>query len=211
MLAGAAAAASLVVAGPAPAQAPADERFWRDVAIDNRRGVERALRDGVDPNAVDARGEPALLVALRHDAGAVAQLLAAHPRLEVDRRNALDETALMLAVHRRQPEVARVLLARGARVDQPGWTALHYAADAGAEDLVRLLVEAGARIEAQSPNGTTPLMMAARNAHGGVARWLVAQGARTDPRNAQGWSAADFARSAGAVALADELAAASPR
>ncbi|KAL2152845.1 hypothetical protein VTH82DRAFT_4000 [Thermothelomyces myriococcoides] len=68
-------------------------------------------------------------------------------------------SALHLAAHA-NPECARLLLEHGARVDirdGQGRTPLHWAAEAGHEAVVRLLVAAGADLDAASHDGVTPL------------------------------------------------------
>ena len=44
-------------------------------------------------------------------------------------------------------------------------TALHFAADLGALDIVQLLLKSGANIDAQDTEGQTPLMLAAICGH----------------------------------------------
>ena len=83
-------------------------------------------------------------------------------RPNVDLRNRFGDTPLMAAVLHGHVDVAKKLRARGAAVNGPGWTPLIYAATGGHEDLVRWLLAEGAAIDATSPNGTTALMMAAR-------------------------------------------------
>lgn len=58
-----------------------------------------------------------------------------------------------------------------------GNTALHIASLAGQEEVVRLLVQAGASVNVQSQNGFTPLYMAAQENHDNVVRFLLASGA----------------------------------
>jgi hypothetical protein len=196
----------LMAAPPRAAAQDSYAAFWRAMQSDNAVTLQALLARGMDPNTVDERGEPALLVALRTGLPNTAAVLLRQPDLHVDQPNALGETALMLAVYREQPATVAALLARGARVDQPGWAPLHYAADVGAVGLAQVLVNAGARIDARSPNDTTPLMMAARNGHGTMARWLLERGADREARNALGWTAAEFARRADFTALAAQLA-----
>jgi hypothetical protein len=197
----------LLVAGP-PRAAAQDSyaAFWRAMQSDNASALQALLARGMDPNTVDERGEPALLVTLRIGLPNTAAVLLRHPALRVDQQNALGETALMLAVYREQEATVVALLGRGARVDTPGWSPLHYAAEVGAVGLARMLVNAGAPIDSRSPNDTTPLMMAARNGHSAMARWLLERGADRAARNALGWTAAEFARRADFTALAAQLA-----
>jgi ankyrin len=58
-----------------------------------------------------------------------------------------------------------------------GMTPLLFAARDGNLDAAKLLVEAGARINAPDPNGITPLIMAITNTHVAVAQFLAEQGA----------------------------------
>jgi ankyrin repeat protein len=58
-----------------------------------------------------------------------------------------------------------------------GLTPLLFAARDGHLEAAKLLVEAGARIDAPDPNGITPLMMAITNKHVQVGQFLAEQGA----------------------------------
>jgi ankyrin repeat protein len=58
-----------------------------------------------------------------------------------------------------------------------GMTPLLFAARDGHLDAAKLLVEAGARIDAPDPNGITPLIMAITNKHVHVGQFLAEQGA----------------------------------
>lgn len=58
-----------------------------------------------------------------------------------------------------------------------GMTPLLFASRDGNLDAAKLLVEAGARINAPDPNGITPLIMAVTNNHLPVAQFLAEQGA----------------------------------
>jgi ankyrin repeat protein len=71
--------------------------------------------------------------------------------------------------------------------------------------LLSLLLDKGAAIDALSPNGTTPLMMAARYGNEDGAHLLLAKGANAKLRNEKGLTAADFARTGGREALAAKL------
>lgn len=56
-------------------------------------------------------------------------------------------------------------------------TALMLACCGGHEDIVKLLIEAGADLELQNESGHTPLMEAASGGHVGVAKILLENGA----------------------------------
>jgi ankyrin repeat protein len=92
------------------------------------------------------------------------------------------------------------LLAKGAAVNRPGWSPLHYAAASGDDEIVRVLLQKGARVDATSPAGTglfTPLMMAAREGHDSTALLLIEQGADPKLKNSEGLTAAQIAERAG--------------
>ena len=210
--------------------------FFRALKIDNLSTVASLLAAGFDPNTQDEHGQVALFVALKEDASRVAKALIAHPALKVDPSNAAGETPLMMAALRGNVEAAAELIAKGAAVNRPGWTPLHYAASSGVnagnvgnggqggnsagslntgvtnnENMLKLLLDKGAALEALSPNKTTALMMASRYGSESLAQLLLARGASAKARNDQGLGAADFARLAGREAFARTLDEASGR
>ena len=69
------------------------------------------------------------------------------------------------------------MIRRGAQVNQKGWAALHYSAAAGSVELTAILLEHHAYIDAESPSGMTPLMIAAREGQEKVVALLLEQGA----------------------------------
>jgi uncharacterized protein len=74
---------------------------------------------------------------------------------------------------------------RGRREPTPGGlTPLHYAARHNHVEVAKLLLKAGAKIEARDPNDITPLLMAIGSAQAAVAQFLIEQGADV---NAQDW------------------------
>ena len=182
------------------ARAGAYEDFFRAIELDNDSVVAGLLRRGFDPNTRDAKGQPALIVALRRESPKAAMALIAARDLKVEERNAKDESALMMAALGGYLEAARALIARDADVNKTGWTPLHYAASGATEysiEMTVLLLEHHAYIDAASPNGTTPLMMAARYGSRDVVQLLMQEGADPTLKNQLGLTAVDFARQAG--------------
>ena len=92
--------------------------------------------------------------------------------------------------------VARLLVERGAQVNHPGWTPLHYCAAGGKPDLCQFLLDKDADIDARAPNGTTPLMMAVHEGHFSVVKLLVWEVADVSAKNDDGATALMWARRA---------------
>jgi ankyrin repeat protein len=177
--------------------------FYRAVQMDDLKTVKSLLAAGVDPNRQNPLGgEPALVLAVREGSMRVLQALLDQPGIQLDAPALNGNTALMMAAFKRNRPAAEALVARGAAVNRPGWTPLHYAAASGDEDIARLLIKRGARVDAVSPPASgsyTPLMMAAREGHPDMVDFLTRQGANPALRNSEGLTAAQLAeRSAGA-------------
>jgi ankyrin repeat protein len=197
----------IVVMSFSSAHAGAYEDFFKALELDDGRTITQLLRRGFDVNSASESGQTPLFLALRSGSHqAVAALLSA-PDLKVDQANQANETALMMAALRGHLDWCKRLVERGATVNREGWTPLHYAATGPNPQVTAFLLERGAQVDAPSPNGTTPLMMAARYGHEDSVQILL--GAKADPRlrNQKELSAADFAKEAGREALASRLAA----
>lgn len=179
--------------------------FFVALIRDDAGTVKSLIAQGFDANSVDPEGQPAANVAIQRDSARAFAALVETPGLDVNRLNQAGESALMLAAIKGQLEWCEKLLQRGARVNQPGWAPLHYAATGPNPRIVELLLARGAELEAVSPNGSTALMMAARYGSEESVRLLLARGADTTRRNERNLNASDFARLAGRAQLADAL------
>ncbi len=188
---------------------PIDDYFGA-ARTDNESAVVNLAFRGLDLNTRDAAGDSALLVALRQDSLKVADFLLKQNAVDVEARNKAGESPLMMAALKGQLPQARRLIERRAEVNKPGWTPLHYAASNPSEasaDMVRLLLAHFAYIDADSPNKTTPLMMAARYGTDAIVKLLLEEGADPLLRNEQGQSAIDFARAASRPAAVELISA----
>ncbi len=112
------------------------------------------------------------------------------------------QTALMWAAAQRQPEMVKLLIQHGAKVDarsvenkwerqvtgEPrrmyrpmgGLTPLLFAAREGCLECARALVEAGAPIDQADPKNVTPLFLAVDNFHFDLAKYLIEKGANVN-------------------------------
>ncbi len=181
------------------ATANASDDFFTAARNDDESTMVKLLLRGFDLNTRDAAGNHALSVAIREGSMKVADFLLKQPSLQVEARNVQGESPLMMAALNGQLALARRLIERKAEVNKTGWTPLHYAATSAtpvSASMVRLLLEHHAYIDAESPNRTTPLMMAAQYGLPEVVRLLLEEGADPMLRNEQGLTAIDFARDA---------------
>ena len=192
------AAAGLALCLPELVFAGAFDDWFKAIKLDLDGQVRTLLRRGVDPNTIDdERGDTALILAVREDAAKVIDLLLQNKDVKLDARSRNGDTALMLAAYKNKPALVRALLDKGAEPNQTGWTALHYAATVGNNDIVQLLLDRSAYIDAESPNQTTPIMMAARGGHILTVKLLLDEGADATLKNGAGMTAIDFAKAGG--------------
>lgn len=178
------------------AKSPAD---WFDAArFGDTWKMSSMMFAGTAINTADANGNTALHKAMVEPNEASVQWLIRQPGIDLNARNAVGETALMQAIIHGYDAIAMALLRAGAAVNQTGWTPLHYAAASKAPTApayVQLLLDKySAYVDAESPNGTTPLMMAARYGLTASVQALLDGGADLTLKNQQGLTAFDFAQ-----------------
>jgi len=156
--------------------------LFEAAAVGRQGRVEEILE--ADPGAVESTSpdgfSPLGLAAFFGHSRLVELLLAHGADPNRPSENAMKVAPLHSAVAHRGPaaalEMARLLLANGARVDvvqAGGWTPLHQAAASGHEELVRLLRAHGADLTAQSDDGRTSQQIAEERGHRALAVTLA--------------------------------------
>ena len=182
-----------VLIGFSISKAGAFDDFFKAIVFDQVPVVGNLIYRGMDPNTPTEKGEPALVFAVRSGAPKTVAYLLKQPSIQIDATNMADETALMLAANANDLASANLLIEAGASVNRPKWTPLHYAASKGHTAMMRLLIENDAYVDAESPNGTTPLMMAAYYASPNAVKLMLEEGADPLLKNQDGQTALDMA------------------
>src|SRR5262245_429663 len=134
-------------------------------------GAEVDIQDDMRANALLATGETGNVEILR-------AVLRAGP--DLTRTNRFGGTALIPAAHRGHVEVVRELVGTAIDLDhvnEPGWTALLEAVilgDGGAahQEIVRILVDAGADTQIADTEGVAPLEHARRSGYAEIVQIL---------------------------------------
>lgn len=178
------------------------EDYFKAIPLDDVRTVTQLLQRGFDPNTIGPKGLHGLFLAVQSDALKTATALIHWPKTQIEWRSEKDESALMLASIKGHVDLVHQLIAKDADVNKPGWTPLHYAASGAKPQIMRILLEHSAYIDAESPNGSTPLMMAAMYGNAECVKILLDAGADPSLKNQLGLTASDFARQ---VARLDSL------
>ena len=189
----------IVYIGYSSASAGSYDDFFKAIKEDNPVVLSNLMNRGFDVNTISPLGEYALILALREPRLKAARVLIGWPNLNAEVRSAQDESPLMLAALHGLLAECQGLIERGADVNKPGWAPLHYAATNGHLSVMQLLIEENAYLDAESPNGSTPLMMAAHYGTPSAVKLLLESGADPTLKNSLGLSAIDFAHQANRV------------
>lgn len=175
---------------PLPKDLPNPARFALTVEQGDIDTVTRWLEAGLSPDFMGNSIGTGLMIAAWN--GNIAMMdLFLKKGAHIEQTNRYDETSLLLASWRGHLDAVRWLLDHGAQATRSGtrWSALHYAAFSNRPEITQLLMARGAEINARAPNGSTVLMMAAREGHEELARQLLAAGADPKAVNERGENA----------------------
>jgi uncharacterized protein len=168
--------------------------------------VALLLAKGADPN-LPGRSDvtPLAAAAFRGNDGAAAELIAHGAR--PDATDVTGKAPIVYAAARGFTAVVRRLLAAGVDARRPygnDLTALMWAAgyedgfgERDALDVIALLIDAGAPIDAADNRGRTALMIAAEQGHAALVEALLARGADRTLRDKAGKRALDLATNTG--------------
>jgi ankyrin repeat protein len=168
--------------------------FAKAAKFDDVTLVKSLLSKGVNPNSVDANGNPMLILAIKDRSNNVIELLLKDPKIDVDLSNKSGETPLMIAsIDGNLPLAKTLVLQNKALLDHISWTPLHYACAKGHIDVAQFLIANGATVDSLSLGNTTPLMMAVQSGNEQLVKLLLDKGADLQLRNAQGLTAIDIA------------------
>lgn len=190
----------------ARAELPDPVRFSAVLELGNLKQATAWLDAGLDPNFEGHLIGTGLMIGAWEGNLALMELF--HLRgADLNRANRFGETALMLAAWKNRQDAVRWLLDRGAQInrgngDERQWTALHYATFGGHGELVETLLDSGADINARSTNGSTVVMMAAREGHADLAKRLLEAGANPALKNDYGEDAVAWAMRQGNYGIA---------
>jgi ankyrin repeat protein len=171
--------------------------------------AERLIQAGANLEALDEDGETPLTAAALAGQSAVVKLLFARGA-DIKGRNKGGFTLLHAAAYSGHAEIVEFALDRGAGIDdqenkaeitplhnKAEITPLHAAAERNYLDVVRLLIERGARLHLKELNGWTPVTRATFKAHNEVVKLLREHGATCDPPNLVGENNFRFCMNAG--------------
>jgi len=114
----------------------------------------------------------------------------------VNERGLMGHSPLIMAVGVNNPDIAKFLLLSGASPDKKddlGWTALHHAikADSAKLNMIEILVQNGANINATDKHQRTPLHRAAQFGHVSAVKLLLKLGADKNAKDENGRTPTD--------------------
>ncbi|MFJ3054736.1 ankyrin repeat domain-containing protein [Herbaspirillum sp. NPDC087042] len=192
---------------PGAARAGAYEEYFQAIRMDNVYFLKQLMQRGMGPNLIEPkRGYTGLMLSIREDSMKAFDLLVNAPDVNLEAQATNGDTPLMLAAFYGNVPVVKLLLGREVEVNRPGWTALHYAAINGSSDIVKLLLDASAYVDAESPDEQmTPVMLAAMRGRVAAVAALRDGGADLSLKNKEGLTAMDLARRYGQDEVIDVL------
>lgn len=183
----------LLLASHGLAHAGAYEDILKAVSGNDTSAVVDLLQRGMDVNTADQAGTTLLMIAARNGNLPLVQMLLTN-RASVNRRNQHGDTALMMAALGGKLEAVQALIGKSAEVNPAGWTPLHYSIFGGSEEVSKLLIASGAKLDSRAPNGQTSLMLAVKSGRRELVELLVDADADMDLEDYDGVTAIGLAK-----------------
>jgi ankyrin repeat protein len=134
-------------------------------------------------------GQPLLMFAIRNNKKSLFNIFLQCEHLDLETRDPVDATALIIAVDKHRPGMMGLLLQKGADVNaasEGGITGLMRAGSNGYMGALEYLIEHNSNINAQSDKWHTALMFARRNESRDSAKLLLRHGADPELKDNQG-------------------------
>jgi ankyrin repeat protein len=189
--------AKLLAAKSDPNQQDATGESALALAAHSGRGdiLKQLLDAGARPDGANGEAYSPLVLAVDYPNGFLVEELLNRGAQRFQGRR--PPSALLLAINRETPDIARLLIRNGAdvnvREESEGLSALLMASHHGYTELAADLLAAGADIHASDHWGYRPMMKAAAYGHSEILRGIVQHDNDANYQNAQGISAAYLA------------------
>lgn len=155
-------------------------------AVNGHKDIVSALIDaGADPTIQNKNKVSPILLATKSGKTEVMVELITHGKVNVNTMDSNQETPLQLAARYKQITALNKLIELKAdpNIPYPGnkLTALHRAAAFGQIDIVKILIESGAKVNPLSTDGDSPMVYAASSGYTDVVEALIEKGAHEQP------------------------------
>jgi ankyrin repeat protein len=137
-----------------------------------REIAEILVTNGADVNATNGNGFIPTLLAVINNHNDIAEMLISHgAQKTIFLASAMGDVESVDAFLKKNPELANAVAAND------GWSALQWAAHQERNNVIKLLIEKGAKVDIRDKNnGVTPLYWAARKGHIDTAKILIENG-----------------------------------
>jgi len=173
--------------------------------------IELLVNQGADVNTRDSDSITPLHLALEQCRAEIIKLLLSRDA-NVDAKGKDGGTYIHIAAERGYLQIVEHLLKRGAYVNsaytstyQEGYTPLCLAVKEGQEDVVKLLLECGANVDAQVEDGKTVLQLAIEKGNEKVVNLLLEYGANIDAEDKDGKTVLHFAVEKGCSVIIEHV------
>jgi len=155
------------------------------------------INRAADVNLRDNDGNSPLIISVKNGDKDFVNLLTTHGA-RVNISNSGGITPLIFAIKRKKSDIAKMLIKNGADVnlsDNNNMTPLMVASKTGRFKFLDILINSGARIDGKEKiEGSTALILAAKNGHSFSAKILISRGADIHLKDSNGKTALEWAR-----------------